>query len=221
MDQERIGMLISKCRKEKNLTQKELAILLGVSDKSVSKWERGICLPDVSLFKPLCEALGITLNEFFAGEVISDETFKEKADENLMNALNSSVFNLKDKIEYFGKKWEKEHFLELTLEMLVIVFLIIYGFIKKYEFTFLFIILGFICGIIENNRKMKYIETHAFKNSLTINEFKNSIFIFKEAKEKLKRFETKKEAVSYLVKMTNLSVSECSNAYDILIKLDL
>ena len=61
--------MIATLRKEKKkLTQNELASLLGVTDKSVSKWENGKCLPDVSLYKPLCELLGITLNEFFSGE---------------------------------------------------------------------------------------------------------------------------------------------------------
>lgn len=163
MNQEKIGALIAKCRKEKKLTQKQLAEFLGVSDKSVSKWENGNCLPDVSLYKPLCDKLGITLNEFFAGEKISNATFKEKADENLLNALENSVFSLKDKINYYSKKWEKEHFFELIIEMIIIVSFIIYGWIKEHEFIFIFIIIGFIVGIIENNRKMKYIEEHAYK----------------------------------------------------------
>lgn len=111
MDQEKIGKLIAKCRKDKKMTQQELADQLGVTDKSVSKWENGKCLPNVSLYKELCDILGITLNEFFAGERIKDEEFKEIADNNLLNALEHSSFTLKEKIEYFGDKWDKEHFL--------------------------------------------------------------------------------------------------------------
>ena len=163
MNQERIGKLISTCRKEKKLTQKELANLLNVTDKSVSKWERGICLPDVSLYKPLCEILGITLNDFFAGEKIKEEKYKEVADKNLYKALENSSFTLKEKIDYYKKKWEKEHFLELTIEMVVIIFLIIFGFIKQNECIMIGIIGGFICGIWENNRKMAYVEKNAYK----------------------------------------------------------
>ena len=61
MDQEKIGKLIAKCRKDKKMTQQELADQLGVTDKSVSKWENGKCLPNVSLYKELCDILGITL----------------------------------------------------------------------------------------------------------------------------------------------------------------
>ena len=57
MDQVKIGKLIAECRKAKKLTQVELAEKLGVTDKSVSKWENGNCLPDVSLYKKICEII--------------------------------------------------------------------------------------------------------------------------------------------------------------------
>ena len=79
MNQEKIGKLIASTRKSINLTQVELATKLGVSDKSVSKWENGKCLPDVSLYKDLCNILGITLNEFFAGERIKEEEYIKKS----------------------------------------------------------------------------------------------------------------------------------------------
>ena len=62
MDQEKIGKFIANCRREKNFTQQELAEKLGVSDRSVSNWENGKNMPDLSLFKPLCEILEITIN---------------------------------------------------------------------------------------------------------------------------------------------------------------
>ena len=68
MDQKKTGYFLSQCRREKNMTQAQLAELLGVSNRSVSRWENGITLPDVSLFVPLCQALDMTLDEFFAGE---------------------------------------------------------------------------------------------------------------------------------------------------------
>lgn len=223
MDQVKIGKLIAECRKEKNLTQKELAEKLNVSSKSVSKWECGTCLPDVSLYKELCSILGITLNEFFAGEKIGEEDFKSIADDNLFSALENSIFTLKDKVDYFKRKWEHDHFFELTIVMVIIVFFIIYGFIKDNGIQFIFIILGFITGIIENNRMMAYIEKNAYgkKSSLTIEEFRNYITNLKETKEILANFKSKKEAVSFLVKETGINKEECSSAYDILINLDL
>ena len=66
MDLRKIGQYIASKRKEQGLTQVELAEKLGMSNKSVSKWERGVCLPDVSIYAELCDILGISLNEFQA-----------------------------------------------------------------------------------------------------------------------------------------------------------
>lgn len=68
MNQEKIGNFISECRKKKKLTQSELAERLGVTDKSVSNWENGRNMPDLSLFKPLCEELDISINDLISGE---------------------------------------------------------------------------------------------------------------------------------------------------------
>lgn len=126
MDNVKIGKLIAECRRCKKLTQRELAEKLRVTDKSVSKWERGVCLPDVSLYMELCDILGITLNEFFLGEKIDDKDFKKQADENLLNALENSTFTLEEKIKYFKSKWKKDHRFDLTLGMIVILVLLFF-----------------------------------------------------------------------------------------------
>ena len=73
MDQQKIGRHLAEKRKEKSLTQAQLAELLGVSDRSVSRWENGATMPDVSLFQPLCAALDMTLDEFLSGEPSSPQ----------------------------------------------------------------------------------------------------------------------------------------------------
>lgn len=87
MNQIKIGTFISECRKAKGWTQNQLAEKLGITDKAISKWETGRSMPDLSLFVPLCTLLEITLNELFAGEKISDQNLKEKADEILMEVI--------------------------------------------------------------------------------------------------------------------------------------
>lgn len=89
MNQIKIGKFISQCRKEKKLTQNQLAEKLGITDKAVSKWETGKSMPDISLLIPLCEILDITLNEMFAGEYISADKIKEKTDEVLINIMET------------------------------------------------------------------------------------------------------------------------------------
>ena len=85
MDQRKIGLFIAERRKARSLTQAALGEQLGVSNKAVSKWERGICLPDVSLYQDLCMILGISLNEFFAGEFIAKENIEMTSENNLIS----------------------------------------------------------------------------------------------------------------------------------------
>lgn len=86
MNQEKIGKFIAEKRKEKSLTQQELADILGISNKTVSKWECGNGLPEVSLMMPLCEALGISVNELLSGEELNN-TYIEKAEENFIELI--------------------------------------------------------------------------------------------------------------------------------------
>lgn len=96
MDQKKTGAFIAQCRKEKNLTQMQLAELLGITSQAVSKWENGRGMPDVSLLQPLCDVLDISLNELFSGEHISAEGYKEKAEENISKLFKEKqLANLK------------------------------------------------------------------------------------------------------------------------------
>lgn len=88
MNQEKIGKFIAELRRQKGLTQVELAEKLGVTDRSISKWENGKCMPDLSLFKPLCEELEITINELLSGEKIKQEMYQEKLEENIVNTID-------------------------------------------------------------------------------------------------------------------------------------
>ena len=90
MDLVKIGKYIAGKRKNLGLTQKQLAENIGMSDKSVSKWERGVCLPDVSLYFDLCSLLGISVNEFLAGEDIVHENIEKKSEENIISVVTDS-----------------------------------------------------------------------------------------------------------------------------------
>ncbi len=87
MDQIKTGKFIASVRKEKNMTQRELADRLYISDKTVSKWETGKGLPEVSLMLPLCEVLEITANELLTGERIVDSEYKKYAEEIIMDLV--------------------------------------------------------------------------------------------------------------------------------------
>ena len=166
MNQEKIGKFIAEARKEKNMTQQELADKLCVTDRAVSHWENGRRLPDYSLLKELCDILSISINELFAGEKISNENYKEKADENLMNALENSGFSLKEKIAYYKKKWKKEHIFTFVIVMISWIVLIISLKIQNVDFYLIGTIGGLLAllfYIVLYNRMMIYVENNAYK----------------------------------------------------------
>lgn len=95
MNQQKIGKFIATCRKEKKLTQEQLAEKLGITKNAVSKWERGMSLPDVSLFKSLCEELDISIEELINGEKDNSDEAKEKAIITTLNEKNRVKRNSK------------------------------------------------------------------------------------------------------------------------------
>jgi transcriptional regulator with XRE-family HTH domain len=97
MDLKKIGAFIAACRKRYKLTQLELAEELGVTDRSVSNWENGICLPDASLYRQLCDILQISINELFAGEYLYEENYKKAADDNLLCLLEHRLYEMSPK----------------------------------------------------------------------------------------------------------------------------
>ena len=84
MDQVKIGKFIAECRKNKKLTQAQLAEKLNITDRAISKWETGKGMPDSSIMLELCSELGITVNELLSGEVIKMDEYNKRAEENLL-----------------------------------------------------------------------------------------------------------------------------------------
>jgi len=90
MDQQKIGKYILDCRRKKQLTQQELAEKLGVSDRTIGNWGNGRNLPDISLYKPLCEILEISLEELINGEKTNKNNLKESYEKAINNTINSN-----------------------------------------------------------------------------------------------------------------------------------
>lgn len=109
MDLIKVGKLIAKCRKEKNMTQEELAEKFNITDKSVSKWERGINAPDITILNDLCKELGISVDELLSGE--KDLVSKEEKDKITIDAIN-----------YYNKISRHKSFIKLAAIILLITF---------------------------------------------------------------------------------------------------
>lgn len=97
MEQAKVGKFIAECRKNKKMTQAELAEKLNITDRAISKWETGKGMPDSSIMLELCNELDISVNELLSGEVIKMETYNQKAEENLLK--------MKKQIEKMRKKF--------------------------------------------------------------------------------------------------------------------
>lgn len=93
MDQSKTGRFIAQQRRAQNLTQRQLADQLAISDKTVSKWECGKGLPEVALMLPLCEILQITVNDLLSGEKVAEGEYQKKAEENLMELMKENAEN--------------------------------------------------------------------------------------------------------------------------------
>ena len=102
MNQEKIGRFIANCRKQRKMTQSELGEKLGVTEKSVSNWENGRNMPDLSLFKPLCNELNITLNDLLSGEKVTEKEYREKLEENIINTIDYTNKKLENRNNFIG-----------------------------------------------------------------------------------------------------------------------
>ncbi len=151
MNQEKIGKFIAKCRKDKKMTQTELAEKLGVTDKSIGNWENGRNMPDLSLFKPLCDELGITINDLMSGEKISKDKYQERFEENIVNT-----------IDYSTKQTSKYH---LTISLILVIFGLFIAmsavimFPSESSWGSIYSVFGiviFVIGISKLTRKLKY-----------------------------------------------------------------
>ncbi|MDR1769665.1 MAG: helix-turn-helix domain-containing protein [Hungatella sp.] len=123
MDQIKIGKFIASCRKEKNLTQAQLAEKLGITDRAVSKWENAKSMPDTGLMPELCELLGISVNELLSGEKLNlMEDYRKNAESNLLalkemeESKNRELLNLEWVIGYMG-----------TIPFLILIFTVSFG----------------------------------------------------------------------------------------------
>lgn len=156
MDQIKVGKFIAALRREKGLTQEILGKRLGVTNKTVSRWETGSYMPDIELLIPLGEALGISVNELLAGERLSGDRFRKQADENLVEAVRESAFTLKERTDFFRKKWLREHIWLFVVCGLVCVMMTI-RFWQKGGWG-----LWIVVYVWLNNRMMAYVEGRVY-----------------------------------------------------------
>lgn len=142
MDQVKIGKFIKKKRNEKKLTQNELAEKLNVTDRAVSKWENGICMPDSGIIVDLCKILNITINDLFSGEVVDMKDSEKRLEKNLLEIIK--IKEEKDK-----QLLSLEIFIGILVSTILFVCVFVASFVMiKDIYRLLLILVGFIPFII-------------------------------------------------------------------------
>ena len=165
MDQEKVGRFIGCLRKQQGMTQEQLGERLGVTNKTVSRWETGKYMPDLDKLQELSAILGISIHELLAGERIEDAAdFAKKADENLVAVLSKDpAFGLQDRIAYFKRKWCKEHKALIASGGILWCLLFAAGIVWKQPIVLgLLPIAGWIIYGYIRNQMMIYVEDRAF-----------------------------------------------------------
>ncbi len=236
MENENIGKLISKIRKEKGMTQKDLADKLNVTDRAVSKWERGLCCPDISLLKDLSNILGISISKLICGEELSDESINK--------TIQFTKKNMKQRIiKYFNITL-------ISIMIFLIIFILLsilkveFRYHKKYKYTVDYEamvkaeedsnlkqyeeIKNNVDLILNNQgiysdddyvRLTNYIDN--IKKVLTLNEkeyFKKQYYTYNDLKKLIENY---KSVNSYDDRFLDYSVDNSIDVYYLLIKYDI
>lgn len=169
MDQIKTGKFIATLRKEKDLTQEQLGEKLSVTNKTISRWENGNYMPDIQMLSLLSKEFDVSINELISGERLLIGDFKKAADNNLVTALNNSIFTLKEKIAFFKKKWLREHIATIVLCVVAWLSIMLWTALKLQDKKS-YALLGAIGSILAllfyvalYNRMMVYVENHAYR----------------------------------------------------------
>jgi len=163
MDMIKMGRFLAELRKENNLTQAELGEKLGVTNKTISRWETGNYMPPVEMLEELSDMYEMTINELLSGKKLSSEEYKVMAETNIKETLRSSVFSVKEKQEFYKKKWLKEHVAIMVFIGIWIIVVFIAGIVDKNMF------IGYAAALMlvlahgwRNNTMMTYAEKYTF-----------------------------------------------------------
>ncbi len=166
MDLVQIGNFIAELRKEQKLTQEQLGEKIGVTNKTVSRWENGNYLPPADMLLAMSRLFGVSVNEILCGRRLSEEDYKEAAEANIVHTLESSSFSIKEKIDYYKAKWLKEHIAIMVFIGLCIAGIALAGILCKQVWLIaIAAIMMVVAHALRNNTMMIYVEKNAYDGS--------------------------------------------------------
>ena len=168
MDLVHIGKFIAELRKEQELTQEQLGEKIGVTNKTISRWENGNYLPPADVLLAMSQLFDVSINEILSGKRLLAEEYKEAAETNLSQTLKMSSFSLKERIDFYKTKWLKEHIAIMVFIGISIVGVVLAGIISKQGWVIaIAILLLLVAHGWRNNTMMSYVEKNAYDGSGT------------------------------------------------------
>ncbi|MCD8144675.1 MAG: helix-turn-helix domain-containing protein [Oscillospiraceae bacterium] len=163
MDQIKIGKFIAELRKCNNWTQQQLGDKIGVTNKTISRWENGNYMPDIEMLQILSQVFNVSINELLAGQKLTDKGFKKSADENILAISKQSAFSFEEKKRFWINKWRREHIGLLALIVLLdIAYLIICNVVRPALVPMMGIII-MVEYAWQNNKMMIYVENRLYR----------------------------------------------------------
>lgn len=166
MDLQKIGTFLAQLRKEQGLTQEQLGEKLWVTNKTVSRWETGAYLPPAEMLVELSGLYGLTINELLSGQRLTEEAYRQAAEENIKAVIKESGFGLEDRIAYFKKKWSREHRAFTVFLFSGAAAAVAAGILLRSPLLCaLGSILAIVAHVIRYNAMMTYVEDRAFDGS--------------------------------------------------------
>ena len=163
MDIVKTGEFIAKLRKEKGLTQEQFGDKMGVTNKTVSRWETGKYLPPADVLLLMSELFDVSINELLTGQRLTDKEYKQTAEKNLTEVIRSSSFTIKDEIIFFKKKWLKDHIFYMILIGICVLGVLVAGIIFHNPILCSASVILLLFGHIwRYNSMMAYVEKHVY-----------------------------------------------------------
>lgn len=163
MDMVKTGKFIAELRKEQGFTQEQLGEKIGVTNKTVSRWETGTYLPPAEMLLILSGLFGVSINELLCGQRLTEEEYKQAAEENLRQTVQASSFTVRDKIDFYKKKWLKDHRALLIFMGSCLLFLWLAGILTSSVWmTCAAFLLLVIAHVWRNNTMMTYVESNIY-----------------------------------------------------------
>lgn len=163
MDTIKIGNFLTELRKEQGLTQEALGEKIGVTNKTVSRWENGNYLPPVEMLQELSKLYSVSINEILCGERIARENYQEKAEETITGILTSGSFSIKERTDFWKRKWQKDHLVTNTALAAILLVMLFAGiFLSEPLLVGIAPILCLVIFMVRRNNMMIYVENNLY-----------------------------------------------------------